>query len=79
YPIYNTILVIAFPPVENYIVAPQTYPKDSKESIEFSIEYDLIVTNKLVGFMEIKPEYDYDNISSRLNADTQMRKRFAQL
>ncbi|KAJ3317808.1 hypothetical protein HDV06_001128 [Boothiomyces sp. JEL0866] len=79
YPLYNLILTLAFPPQEDFIVAPQTYPDDSRDTIDYSVEYDLFQDTKLICFVEIKPANHILLNSTRIKADLQMRKRFTQL
>ena len=79
YPVYITILCYVFPPIEDYVISPQTYPVNSNRSIDIALEYDLLLDGRLVAFIEIKPERDIVNISTRFDADKQMRSRFAEV
>jgi len=79
YPPYNLLLYTQFPPTENYIVAPVTYPLSNKESIDFTIEYVIEMNNKPVFVLEVKPPRTLHNRSSRSDADKQIRRRLADI
>jgi hypothetical protein len=73
---YNTLLVEFFPASEHYQVSPQF--KRIAGSMDFSVLYIVSKRKIPVFFVEIKTFLALDDMSSRTEADDQMRKRFAQ-
>ena len=79
YPPYNKLLCTQFPPDSEFTVAPVTYPINTRESIDFVIEYVVCIDNYPIFILEIKAEKNLNLLSSRTNADIQMRKRLLDL
>jgi len=67
YPPYNLLLYTHFPPTEDFIVAPVTYPLGNRESIDFTIGYVIERNNMPVFVLEVKPPIS--------DADRQLRRR----
>lgn len=81
YPAYNKLLYSEFPADSNFTIAPQTYPLDSIESIDYVLEYEEYVIfdeakSIPVFILEVKPKQSLDSPSARDVADRQIRSRF---
>ena len=76
---YNMLLTYLFPFEEGYLVAPQfkrlTYSKFASFATIFTVEHK----HHPVFFVEIKSSGSIRHISSRAEADLQMRNRFKRL
>jgi hypothetical protein len=75
---YNKLLNLVFPVDSDYTVAPQSYPQ-SRDSIDFVIEYMVLLNNIPVFILEIKEPSKIDLLSARQEADIQIRKRLRDL
>ncbi|KXN69588.1 hypothetical protein CONCODRAFT_165663 [Conidiobolus coronatus NRRL 28638] len=75
---YNTILTREFTLEDRFIVAPQTHP-NSREAVDFLIEYLIMVDHRAVLIVEIKRENIFQYESSRIQADLQIQDRFFSL
>ncbi|KAF8500632.1 hypothetical protein BU17DRAFT_59027 [Hysterangium stoloniferum] len=71
---YNTLLFELFPAIEHYQVSPQF--KRITGSMDFTVLYVVSRRKVPVFFVEIKTYIALDKLSSRMEADDQMRKRF---
>ena len=77
---YNKLLNTLFPPDSDYTVAPQSYSVlDSRDSVDFLIEFEVLLEDKPVLFVEIKEPRKIAFNSAREEADNQMRKRMRDL
>ena len=77
---YNKLLYSLFPADSNFTVAPQSYTLlDSRDSVNFIIELEVLLEDKPVCFLEIKEPRKIILKSSRTEADNQMRKRMGDL
>jgi hypothetical protein len=73
---YNKLLNYVFPVESDFTVAPQSYPvPNSRDSIDFVIEYMVLSNNMPVFILEIKEPKKIDLLSARQEADLQIRKR----
>ena len=72
-----------FPSDSNFTVSPVAYPVESRDSIDFAVEYLVTIDdqdeNSPVLFVEIKDPSSLRNLASRRAANEQMRHRFEQL
>jgi hypothetical protein len=74
------ILYTLFPADSDYTVAPQSYSVlDSRDSVDFIIEFEVLLEDKPVLFVEIKEPRKITFKSAREEADNQMRKRMGDL
>ncbi|KAG9223504.1 hypothetical protein PLEOSDRAFT_1088304 [Pleurotus ostreatus PC15] len=73
---YNTLLFELFPANEHYQVSPQF--KRITGSMDFTVLYIVSKRKVPVFFVEIKTYLALDKVSSRTEADDQMRKRFVE-
>lgn len=77
---YNKLLNIIFPPDSDYTVAPQSYSvPNSRDSVDFIIEFEVRLEDKPILFLEIKEPSRIALKSAREEADNQMRKRMGDL
>ena len=77
---YNKLLYSLFPADTPFTVAPQSYPlPESRESLDFLIEYQILLDNVPVFILEIKSITKFAFVSSREEADQQIRKRLRDL
>jgi hypothetical protein len=72
---YNAILYSAFPPTQRFIVCPQAYPLETRQSMDFTVEYIVQVGKTPVMAVEVKRARVYDTIQARADADDQARER----
>ena len=77
---YNKLLYWAFPVDSDFTVAPQTYPiPESRDSVDFVVEYTILYNTMPVFILEIKEPSKLSYISSRHQADRQIRRRIADI
>ena len=77
---YNKLLCTLFPADSDYTVAPQSYSIiNSRDSVDFIIEFEVLLEDKPVLFLEIKEPAKITLKSAREEADNQMRKRMGDL
>jgi len=77
---YNKLLNTVFPVDSDFTVAPQSYPlPTSRDSIDFVIEYVVLLQNMPVYILEIKEPSKIHFLSSRQEADKQIRTRLRDL
>ncbi|CAA7262748.1 hypothetical protein NLJ89_g5406 [Agrocybe chaxingu] len=77
---YNKLLYTLFPADSDYTVAPQSYSvMNSRDSVDFIIEFEVRLEDKPVFFVEIKEPSKIALKSAREEADNQMRKRMGDL
>jgi len=80
---YNKLLNSIFPSNTNFTVSPVAYPVDSRDSIDFAVEYLITIEehdqNTPVLFIEIKDPTTLSSLASRRSANDQMIHRFEQL
>lgn len=73
---YNKLLNYVFPPDTDFTVVPQSYPvPESRDSIDFVIEYLIEIQNRPVLILEIKSPNSIKFLSKRQEADNQIRRR----
>ncbi|KAI9464036.1 hypothetical protein BJY52DRAFT_1251206 [Lactarius psammicola] len=77
---YNKLLYTLFPADSDYTVAPQSYSVlNSRGSVDFIIEFEVLLEDKPVLFLEIEEPKKIAFQSAREEADNQMRKRMVDL
>lgn len=77
---FNKLLNTEFDTRSKYTVAPQSFPiPSSYKSIDFYIEYQIQLEDKPVLIIEIKAEKNIKSLSSRKEADYQMRSRLTDM
>ena len=77
---YNKLLNGLFPADSDYTVVPQSYSLlDSRDSVDFIIEFEILLEDKPVFFLEIKEPRKMILKSARTEADNHMRKRMGDL
>lgn len=77
---YNKLLNVLFPPDGPFTVGPQTHPiAESRESINFLVEYQVFWGDAPVFILEIKTGPKLGLVSAREEADIQIRKRLRDL
>jgi len=76
YPGWNALLTTTFNADDGFIVAPVTYPLGEKQSIDFTLEYQVEFDFYPVLLVEIKAPSLFRNSFHRQEADDQIRKRF---
>jgi len=76
---WNGLLNEYFPLREGWLVTPQARPpQTTREAVDFGILFKIEHQRIPVMFVEIKPLAAVDQLSARADADTQMRRRFAE-
>jgi hypothetical protein len=75
---YNTVLHTLFPRGGSFIIAPQ-WMSNSRSAADFVVNLKFQSRSAPILFLELKTSSNLDQKSSRERADTQMRKRFAEL
>ncbi len=77
---FDKLLNTEFDTRSRYTVAPQSFPiSSSHKSIDFYIEYQVQLEDKPVLIVEVKAENNLKSLSSRKEADHQMRDRLVDL
>lgn len=77
---YNKLLNFVFPVDSDFTVAPQSYPiPQSRDSVDFVIEYMVLLDNIPVFILEIKEPSKIKLLSARQEADIQIRRRLRDL
>ena len=77
---YNKLLYTLFSADSDHTVAPQSYSVlDSRDSVNFIIEFEIHLEDKPVFFVEMKEPRNIALKSARDEADKQMRKRMGDL
>ena len=77
---YNKLLNVVFPVDSDFTVAPQSYPIPiSRDSIDFVIEYMVLLDNMPVFILEVKEPSRIELLSARQEADMQIRRRLRDL
>ncbi|KAI9439501.1 hypothetical protein H4582DRAFT_1534233 [Lactarius indigo] len=77
---YNKLLYTLFPPDSDYTVAPQSHPiLTSRDSVDFIIEFEVLLEDSPVLFLEIKEPRMITFESVREDVDNRMRKRMRDL
>ena len=74
---FNKLLNYIFPVDSDFTVAPQSYP--IPVSIDFVIEYVVLLDNIPVLILEVKEPSRIELLSARQEADTQIRRRLRDL
>lgn len=73
---YDKLLNTEFKTDGRFTVAPQAYPqRDTRETIDFFVEYTIEIDDKPVFIVEIKSPSKLTVSSSREEADFQLRRR----
>ncbi|KAF8222530.1 hypothetical protein L208DRAFT_1413296 [Tricholoma matsutake] len=77
---YNKLLNFLFPVDSPFTVGPQTHPiAESRESIDFIVEYQVFWGDAPVFILEIKTGPKLGLLSAREEADLQIRRRLRDL
>ncbi|KAH9173784.1 hypothetical protein EDB89DRAFT_1849780, partial [Lactarius sanguifluus] len=77
---YNKLLYILFPPDSDYTVTPRSHPVlTSHDSVDIVIDFEVLLEDKLVFFLEIKEPRKLAFESACEGADNQMSKRMRDL
>jgi len=72
---YNTLLTYLFPFEQDFTVAPQYKRPQQSRSVDFTTIFIVSHDEHPVFFMEIKASSHIERISTRADADKQMRER----
>ena len=70
---YNKLLNTLFPPDTSFTVVPQSWPK-SRESADFIVTFEVMLEDKIVFILQLKPPGDLAFLSRRAAADRQIRE-----
>jgi len=77
---FDKLLNSEFDTHDKYTVAPQSFPiSSSYKSIDFYIEYQIQLEDKPILIIEIKIENKLKSLSSRKEADSQIRQRLVDI
>ena len=79
YGAYNKLLNFYFPPDSAFAVFPQYRKSRSKESINHVVPFEIFLENKPVFVLELKAPSAIELISTRAEADDQIRTRLGDL
>lgn len=71
---YNKLLYTLFPPDSNFVVVPQ-YPPDPRNLGDFIVTFEILLVNRPVLFLELKPPSHLNLLSKRRAADEHIRSR----
>jgi len=71
---YNKLLNTLFPPDSDFVVVPQ-YLLDSRNSADFVVMFEILLVNKPVLFLELKPPSHLNLLSKHQAADKHIRSR----
>jgi hypothetical protein len=75
---YNKLLYTLFPPDSDFVVVPQYLP-DSHNAADFIVMFEILLENRPVFILELKPPNHIDLLSRRQAADDQVRSRLADI
>ena len=76
---YNKLLNFYFPPDSDFSVFPQYHRLGSKESIDYVVLFEIFLANRPVFVLELKAPSSIEFISTRAEADEQIRTRLGDL
>lgn len=71
---YNKLLYTTFP--HEFTVVPQYLP-GSRGAADFFVMFEVLLEDRVVFILEVKPPGDLDRLSRRATADNQIRERIA--
>lgn len=72
---YNKLLYHCFPPNTDFTVVPQYLKSASRDSADFIVCFEIHLENKPVLIVELKDPTTIQHISTRAEADDQIRRR----
>ena len=75
---YNKLLNTLFPVDSGFVVVPQYLP-DSRNATDFIVMYEILLVDKPVFVLELKPPSHLKTLSKRQAADEQIRMRMGDL
>lgn len=75
---YNKLLNTLFPVDSDFVVVPQYLP-DSRNAADFIVMYEILLVNKPVFVLGLKPPSHLEILSKRQAADEQIRMRMGDL
>ncbi|KIJ47964.1 hypothetical protein M422DRAFT_28505, partial [Sphaerobolus stellatus SS14] len=75
---YNKLLYTLFPLDSDFVVVPQYLP-DSRNAAEFIVMFEILLLNRPVLILELKPPSHHNVLSKRKAADEQIRSRMVDL
>ena len=73
---YYVLLNCLFPPEEGYMILPKYKPPTQSRLVDFKGIYTIKQKSHVVFLLEVKSSEDLGHISSRQEADSQMREKF---
>ncbi|KAM6489200.1 hypothetical protein JOM56_015370 [Amanita muscaria] len=76
---YNKLLNYYFPPNTDFTVVPQYLKATSRDSADFIVCFEIRLENKPVLIVELKDPATIQHISTRAEADDQIRRRIIDL
>ncbi|KAK1230032.1 hypothetical protein PQX77_006889 [Marasmius sp. AFHP31] len=79
YGAYNKLLYSLFPADTDFTVVPQYMPAPNGGAADFIVMFEVQLQNVTVFVLEVKPPSSLDLISTRQEADGQMRQRLGDL
>ncbi|KAF9648959.1 hypothetical protein BDM02DRAFT_3143411 [Thelephora ganbajun] len=75
---YNKLLNTLFPVDSDFVVVPQYLP-DARNAADFIVMFEVLLINKPVLILDLKPPSHLDLLSKRQLADEQIRSRMGDL
>ncbi|KAF9651972.1 hypothetical protein BDM02DRAFT_3153944 [Thelephora ganbajun] len=75
---YNKLLNTLFPIDSDFVVVPQYLP-DARNAVDFIVTFEVLLINKPVLILELRPPSHLDFLSKRQVADEQIRSRMGDL
>jgi len=72
YPPYNKLLNYLFPPDSPFTVSPQSYPIWDAQSVDFNVEYHILLEHVVVFLLEVKSDPRITSLGARQEADNQI-------
>lgn len=75
---YNKLLYTLFPCDSDFVVVPQYLP-DSRNAADFIVMFEVLLVNRPVLILELKPPSHLAILSKRQAADDQIRMRMGDL
>ena len=76
---YNKLLYTLFPADSDFTVVPQYLKPSSRDSVDFIVSFEVLLQNYPVFVLELRPPPALNNISTRGEADDQIRRRIGDL
>ncbi|KLO16615.1 hypothetical protein SCHPADRAFT_887678 [Schizopora paradoxa] len=71
----NKLLSTLFPADSDFVVVPQFIPPDSPNAVDFLVLFEVMLVNKPVLILALRPPSHQDILSKRWEADYQVRMR----